>query len=116
MKKMGKVNSAKAIKSLTAIITGFGAVTSDRQHTYSLFTKFGELRLRIDCEPDSCVYTVFGMFMNLDKSRCDQIMALNNSIWNRLNPFSGKFNFHYNTLEELEMMIQDEFKLILGAK
>jgi len=123
MRNMGKANSAKATKAIRKFIMGLGAIEMTNKpslgepiyegryalgmkrtepNAFIMETIIGLMWLKIDCSADSSVYTVFGRFD--DVVHASMFLGTNS----RLNHNSGKFNFHYSSIEDLMYFLHNE--------
>jgi hypothetical protein len=93
------------------LVVGVGAIkTGSTQFTdnYELNTSAGLLCISVSKER-SRVFTVYARFDNIEKA----LWSVRNM--DRLNPYSGKYNFHYSTEKELNQAFNYEINHILGV-
>ena len=131
MRNMGKANSVKATKEIRKFLMGLGAIemtnkpawgepmyegkyalgmTMTQPNSFIMETGVGLLWLRIDCRPDSSLYTVFGRFDEVDKA----VELFGKDL--RLNHYSGKFNFHYTNLNDMMLSLRMDLVSLIPEK
>lgn len=114
MRQIGKLRKAKFLKDFAAILAKYGAVShpehlsrDGQDANYSLETKAGTLTIHVDID---AIFTLFCRFANPTlaaevagfelwprKNPMDRLIYKKTD--HRLNPYSGKWNFHYRDEE-----------------
>lgn len=111
-----RVEMKKFNKIIENIVIGFGGTpiespfpfSTDESKSWTLETRVGELQISVHAPESSKLFSVFCRFEDVDKAKT----FIGDD--NRLNKYSGKFNFHYsdregmltvfeNTLEKLKL-------------
>lgn len=112
-RKIGKKRMTAFFKGVTTLMTTCGAVLNETDYSlvWTLQTIAGELDITLhksDLTDGTSVFSIFGRFSNVEKAK-KKLDALS---LNRLNPHSGKWNFHSLDSDILEQL-EDEVDVIL---
>lgn len=84
----------------------------EEQERYKVETIGGDLLITPDFKP-SLIWTVFTKFEDVEKVNSSQFFELNPFSGQLLNRYSGKWNFHYQHMEDLLSVFKSELGKIL---
>jgi hypothetical protein len=112
--KTSKKDQKLFIKGMEQVIVHFGGVRakhpfSDSIESFEINTTVGVLNIHVDRDLDT-IFSVFARFMDKEKySTCDIIS-------NRVNIYSGKWNFHSREPHKIRHQLYTELKEITLKK
>lgn len=117
MRKIGKGRQVKFVKKVDKYLKEKGAELSTEwfSHStngYKLNTKAGILHIGLEYPTNEhYCFSVFGRFKDVEKAK--KILGVRDrDLDGRLNPFSGKWNFHYADEEQLFALFKMELDFI----
>lgn len=98
MKKITKKQSESFNKKVTGVILKNGFMEADESLPYQFVkdTNFGVVRIALDSQQGSEIYSIFSRFDNVEKAL---------TIFN-CNKFTGKYNFHVSDAQECLSMFE----------
>jgi hypothetical protein len=108
MKKISKKNMALFLKSIEKILIDANFRATDNtdyfksRYNWVKETKdFGKVYFKPDNDNDTEIYSIFGMFENIEKCKNININLID--IFD-INPYSGKCNFHNKNIDAVIYM------------